>query len=648
MNIAVALLSPPYSTLTYAAPPEFPEGLWKPGLRLLVPLGAAGAIRAGMVLPAGGEAPEGLKLRPALWPLEREPLCPAVWIEMVYALAERQMLAPGKIIGSVLPAAFRSAGGRLRRERAGSRPELLSSGEVARLAQSARAELAADWLAGNADWLAPHADAAASEQCVLLQDPPWPVRPAAVRQMEVLEYLYGHGAVSRRALLRALGAGSRTALDALAGRGLIAIRTRDEEEEPEPGEGLLPPPPPLFSLSPAQTEAAARCEALLDAGKPAAELVYGVTGSGKTALYFELAKRCLQRGRSVFILAPEVALALKLRRDAREMLGGSAAVFFFHGYQSPGHKERVFGELSRRSAPCVVVGTRSALFLPLTNVGLIVLDEEHDASFKQDEGLVYHAKEVAWFLAWRQKALLVLGSATPDVKTFHAAQEGRIGLLSLPSRVGGGTLPDIRLVNIRDALPEEALLAPESLKVLQSTVEAGEQAVVLLNRRGYAPLMYCLDCGKAVRCPNCDIALTYHKGLERMVCHYCGCSVPFPLPCPSCRGMHFLPMGQGTEKAEEWLASLLPDGCGVLRLDRDSTRCPGKMEAILEAFAAREAQVLVGTQMLSKGHHFPDVTLVALLDVDGALFSADFRAAERFAQLYTQVSGRAGRAGKQG
>ncbi len=647
MNIAVALLSPPYTTLTYAPPAEFLEDLWRPGLRLLAPLGAAGAIRVGMVLSTCCEAPEGLKLRPALWPLDREPLYPPAWMEMIYALAVRQMLTPGKIMASVLPASLRSAGVRLRRERAGRRPELLSAGEIAKLTPDDREELAADWLAGNADWLAPHADTAASEQCVLLQDPPWSVRPAAVRQLNVLEYLYGHGAVSRRNLLRTLGATSRSALDALIERGLVTVRALDEDE-PELGENLLPPPL-LFSLSPAQKEAVARCEALLDTGKPATELIYGVTGSGKTALYFELAKSCLRRGRSVFILAPEVALALKLRRDAREILGGSAPIFLFHGYQSPKQKDRIFDELSRRTSPCLVVGTRSALFLPLCNLGLVVLDEEHDASFKQDEGLIYHAKDVAWFLAERHKALFILGSATPDVKTFYAAREGRIGLLSLPSRVGGGNLPSIRLVNIRgDALPENALLAPESLKVLQSTVEAGEQAVVLLNRRGYAPLMYCLDCGKTMRCPNCDIALTYHKGLERMVCHYCGYSVPFPSLCRSCRGMHFLPMGQGTEKAEEWLTSLLPEGCGVLRLDRDSARCPGRMEAILEAFASRKAQVLVGTQMLSKGHHFPDVTLALVADGDLGLNLPDYRACERTFQLLLQSAGRAGRGEKPG
>ena len=376
-------------------------------------------------------------------------------------------------------------------------------------------------------------------------------------------------------------------------------------------------------------------------------LIKGVTGSGKTAVYMELAKECLRRGRSMLLLAPEVALALKLRRDASLALP-DVPLYFFHGYQSAALREKTFRELAKRREPCLVVGTRSALFLPLPSLGAVVLDEEHDSSFKQDEGLTYQAKEVAWFRIAQAKGLLVLGSATPDLKTFYAVREAKIPVSTLPARVGGGTLPSIRLVDIRSMNCAESILAPETLSALKQTVEQGDQAVILLNRRGYAPLMYCIDCGKVARCPHCDIGLTYHKGRERLVCHYCGYSVPFPSPCPSCKGLHFHPMGQGTERVEEYIGTLLPPGGRVLRLDRDSTRRPGRMEEILESFARQEAQVLVGTQMLSKGHHFPHVTLAVVADGDIGLNLPDYRAAERTFQLLVQSSGRAGRGEKPG
>ncbi len=647
MNLAVALMSPPYTTLTYATPASFPDELWAAGLRVLVPLGAS-MIRVGMVLATNmPDLPDTVKLRSVLWPLERTPLCSAAWVSMIGELAARQMVSPGQVLSAALPLGLRSIRLKLRRQQEGKRPVLLSVRELVRMEECERNALAGEWLGKSASWLAPGEDTAASECCVLLKDPPWSVRPSAVRQLAVLDHLYEHGTTSRRTLVRMQGQGSAQALDSLVRAGIVAIRTQDEDDDPEHGLSFLSPPDVSFALSEAQHEAFLRCAALLKAGKASTELVHGVTGSGKTVLYLELARACLQQGRSVFLLAPEVALALKLRRDAKAALG-DVSLFFFHGYQGAAQKERIFVELARRSEPCVVVGTRSALFLPVCDPGLIVLDEEHDASFKQDEGLTYHAKELAWFRARQSSALLVLGSATPDVKTFHAAKSDQIDMVRLPDRVGGGRLPAIRLVDIRNVDLSESPFAPESLLALRQTVEAGDQAVILLNRRGYAPLMYCLDCGKVVRCPHCDIGLTYHKGRERMLCHYCGYSVPFPSPCPTCRGVHFLPMGQGTEKVEETLLSVLPGGCGVLRLDRDSTRCPGRMEEILEAFALRKAQVLVGTQMLSKGHHFPDVTLALVADGDLGLNMPDYRASERTFQLLVQSAGRAGRGSKAG
>lgn len=411
-----------------------------------------------------------------------------------------------------------------------------------------------------------------------------------------------------------------------------------------PSDALLPV---HFTLTPHQRTVLDPLAEALAAHKAETRLLFGVTGSGKTAVYLELARQALLRGRSVLLLAPEVALAYKLWGDLEHAMPG-ATRFLFHGYQSQAAREAAFRALARQQTPCVVVGTRSALFLPMPPLGLIVLDEEHDASFKQDEGFVYQAKEVAWFRAGQEHAMLLLGSASPDVKTYHAATLGRIQVHTLTERVGGGALPEVSFVTLGRGRADAELLAQESKLALCETVERGEQAVILLNRRGYAPQMYCLGCGQVVKCPHCDIGLAYHKARERLLCHYCGYVVPFPSPCSNCKGLHFLPMGEGTEKVEESLATLLPSGTSVLRLDRDSTRRPGSMEDILARFARGEASVLVGTQMLSKGHHFPNVTLAVVADADLGLNLPDYRAAERTFQLLLQASGRAGRGVKPG
>ncbi len=618
-------------------------------MRVLVPLGA-GMMRTGVVLEIGrgqSEVPEGIHIRPVSWPLDVVPLLSPEYLELVRQLAIRQMVAPGRILGGVLPAGLRAAKGRLRCTTAEGKSEMLLLRRLARMDTEALRRLGRAWTEGRVELVHAHDDPAASEMCVLLCEPPWAVRPTATRQIRILEYLLDQGAVNRRKLRRTLGQGATEALSVLIRNGLVGIVHEDETQDTAQ-QNLLPPPETGgLVLSEAQIAALDAFTAALDTARASTRLLFGVTGSGKTAVYMKLAEACLQRGKSVLLLAPEVALAIKLARDAENALP-EVSRFFFHGYQSAALRERTFRALARRDTPCLVIGTRSALFLPVPRLGAVILDEEHDSSFKQDEGLTYQAKEVAWFRAEQNRALLVAGSATPDVKTFFAVREGLIPMSILPNRVGSKALPEIRLVNIRDADLSGSLLAPETRQALYETVARGEQAVILLNRRGYAPIMYCLDCGRAIRCPHCDIGLTYHKGRERLVCHYCGHSVSFPCVCPQCRGMHHYPAGQGTECLEEQLSACLPGQGRVLRLDRDSTRRPGSMEKILQDFAAGKAQVLVGTQMLSKGHHFPEVTLAVVADGDLGLNLPDYRAAERTFQLLVQSAGRAGRGAKPG
>ncbi len=645
----VALLTPPYSTFTYAIPSWWPKehiSTFQAGLRVAIPLG--NGLRVGVLLDNGQETSglgEEIQVKEITAPIEITPIITDSYLTLIRQLALRQCRSEGDILRHILPSGLRSAQVKVRTFDQG-KTHLHGLKSLATLDASLSQSIACALVAGTAHILPPKTDSATSELCVLQVDPPWPVRPMAARQIAILDHLLDNGSTNRRHLLRTLGTGAAPALQSLLKNGHVCLQASEEEDEHE---SLLPPLESSFILSEAQTVAVQAFSTALDTaqstGKAQSHLLYGITGSGKTAVYLELAKLCYARGRSLLLLAPEVALALKLKRDVAQALP-DMPLFLYHGYQGSVSREKLFRKLATRTEPCIVVGTRSALFLPLNNIGAIILDEEHDSSFKQDEKLNYQAKEVAWFRVAQQKGLLVLGSATPDLKTFFAAQEGKLHMQTLPARVGGGTLPEITLIDISGQKNSHATLAAESEFALKETLARGEQAVILLNRRGYAPLMYCLDCNQVARCPHCEIGLTYHKGRERLICHYCGYAVPFPTLCTHCKGMHFLPMGEGTEKLTEYLSTLVSGK--VLRLDRDSTRREGRMEEILEAFGRQEAQVLVGTQMLSKGHHFPNVTLALVADGDLGLNTPDYRAAERTFQLLVQSAGRAGRGQKPG
>ncbi|TDT89797.1 replication restart DNA helicase PriA [Pseudodesulfovibrio indicus] len=639
----VTLVSPPYEAWTYGRPSHFPP--LSPGQRVIIPFGKSH--RAGIVVGPAECAPKGVEIKNMIWPLEPEPLLDADFVDMAVNLARRQMVNVGRILEIALPRGLRTAAVSFAVDRHMTERDLPATArpsDLARAGDRDRAAFLRLWLDGRMR-VRVNAQKEAEERFVtLLSDPPWAVRPNAKRQLRLLEHLMENGPQSLYSLRCTLGDWTGGVAVKLESAGIVTLGelTADRLAEID-GAGSAGGDDPgcAFELTGEQRTALDEMTATLDAGG-GAHLVHGVTGSGKTVLYMEMALRLLERGRSVLFLAPEVALACQLYRTVARRFP-QFRTLFYHGYQSPKKREGTFRELAGGDGPVLVVGTRSAVFLPLPDLGLVVMDEEHDESFKQEDRLAYHAKEVAWFRAARAKGLLLLGSATPDVKTFHAAAQGLIRVSTLRERVGDSQLPEVELVDISALEPKHKSLSPKVREALLETVKAGEQVIVMLNRRGYAPIMYCLDCTETVRCPDCEVGMTYHKGRERLVCHYCGRSYAWPLTCRKCGGSNFVPMGEGTEQLEEVLEELLPEGTGVLRLDRDATRRQERLEEILGAFGRGEAQVLVGTQMISKGHHFPGVTLVVVADGDLGLNLPDYRSSERTFQLLVQVAGRAGR-----
>jgi primosomal protein N' (replication factor Y) (superfamily II helicase) len=499
----------------------------------------------------------------------------------------------------------------------------------------------------------------------------WTVRPnpdtTAVashhRQQELLDHLASHGgALLLRDLVQEAGFG-RSLIGSMERRGLLL-----KEAGRGPGKassGSAWPTTPLEPPQRASPAQAAAMEAIADAPPGQALLLWGVTGSGKTEVYLQAAARELAAGRSVLILAPEIGLIPQLLDRCRRRFG--VAVIEYHS--GMGDAERVFAwrrclEATGQREACLAVGTRSAVFLPLGHLGLIVLDEEHDASYKQESPMpCYHARDVARLRASQTGARLVLGSATPSLETWWRCQSGPQGLpgdtrlLPLPERIGQRPLPPVRLVDMRQELVDghRRLISRPLMARLERLKETGEQAVVLVPRRGYRSFLSCRSCGEVVLCPHCDVALTVHRcpraggqeGREWLRCHWCDHRQEMGDRCGHCGSTAFKPFGAGTQRVMEQLATEL-EGLRLIRFDRDTTRGRDGHRRLLERFAAGEADVLVGTQMLAKGMDLPAVTLAAVLAADGLLHRPDLRASEQCLQLLLQLAGRAGRGERPG
>lgn len=399
---------------------------------------------------------------------------------------------------------------------------------------------------------------------------------------------------------------------------------------------------PTNILNAEQKEALAEIWRWLLAGEFTAALLHGVTGSGKTEVYLGAIEAALSRGKSAIVLVPEIALTLWVGRLVRARFGESVAVL--HSGLPDIERAREWWRV-RRGEARVVVGTRSAVFAPLENLGLIIVDEEQESAYKQEETPRYNGRDVAVYRARLESAVVLLGSATPSLETYHNARAGKYKLLQLASRVENRPLAEVRIVDLREDFLRKHRIAPISdalLSAIKLRLEEKTQAMVLINRRGYSWSMLCRSCGAMVQCQNCSIALTYHKSRQRLECHYCGYSLRPPKQCPKCRAEYMYFVGDGAERVDEYLRQQFP-AARIGRLDRDTVRTKREYQQVLGAFAKGELDVLVGTQMVAKGHDFERVTLVGVVAADLALGRPDFRAAERTFQLLTQVAGRAGR-----
>ncbi len=470
--------------------------------------------------------------------------------------------------------------------------------------------------------------------------------PLTPRQRELYDNLARVGGGWMQQICREFGT-TPASIRALAQKGCATVQARAKRRDPLAGRTVMRTEP--LALNELQAAAlAAILSGESGSGRPPKPvLLHGVTGSGKTEIYLQAIARELAAGRGAIVLVPEIALTPQTVRRFAGRFGGLVAVL--HSALSAGERFDEWHRI-RTGEARVVVGPRSAVFAPVRDLGLIVVDEEHDSSYKQDETPRYHARDVAVMRAHFEGCRVVLGSATPSLESWRNAQCGKYALASVPARVAGRALPEVHLVDLAEetaAYGHVPIFSKFLLDAVAERLRRGEQTILLLNRRGYARVCTCRQCGRALECPNCSMAYTYHQADDCLRCHVCGGWMRVPLRCPACGAREFSYEGVGTQRAESALRKCLPQA-RIARMDADSTSRKFSHDDILSQFRAREVDVLLGTQMIAKGLDFPNVTLVGVLNADAALNMPDFRASERTFQLLAQVSGRAGRAEKPG
>ncbi len=467
------------------------------------------------------------------------------------------------------------------------------------------------------------------------------VRPRVTEaQKRVIETLRADGEEMAVSDLIKTANVSESAIQTLLKRGVIEAFEAEVRRDPLALAEL--PDTEVFKLTKAQAAALQAIEKRASERNFATMLLHGVTGSGKTEVYIRAMRDALKAGQGAMMLVPEIALTPILSRRLRAHFGDQIAIF--HSALSKGER---FDEWSRlRSGEArIVLGTRSAVFAPVENLAVIIIDEEHDTSYRQEESPFYNARDTAIVRAQKESAVVVLGSATPSLESFHNAQSGKYQYLNLPDRVANRPMAQAEMIDMREVFAQRkkpAIFSDQLLEAIEQTRTRREQTIILLNRRGYSSFILCRSCGESISCPNCDVTLTYHQADRTLVCHYCNHHQRAPSQCPVCTSKFIYYIGEGTEQIEELLRKRFPE-LRIGRIDRDTKQRRREFETTLLDFAKGEIDLLVGTQMLAKGHDFPNVTLVGVVSIDAGLALPDFRAAERAFQLITQVAGRAGR-----
>jgi primosomal protein N' (replication factor Y) (superfamily II helicase) len=596
---AVAVGRPVRGEFTYLVPPELKAHL-QPGVRVKIPFGRS-TILGFYLGPAPAPSDDvKKKVKPITAILEPAPALTPDVVELCRFAAQHYRYPLGEVLRATLPPGLTKL-----QEAKAARPEVLHTAVAAKGA-----------------------------------DPSTLHRAPA--QQAALSYLLAVGGRANVDELAHAIPGAREHVRALVKKGLVEIETEAVVHGVVDGMGSTRP----ARLTEEQTTVVTELEALLNTGGFAPVLLQGVTGSGKTEVYLRVVERALSGGFGALILVPEIALTPQLVGRFRSRFGPRVAVL--HSALTNTERLRAWQQL-RSGEVKVVVGVRSAIWAPVSFLRVIVVDEEHDPSFKQDEKLRYQARDLAVMRGRQAKCLVILGSATPSLETLENARKGRYRLLKLTRRVDDRPMPALHLIDLRVERPktpenkdtEPPMLSAPLRQAMQETLDRGQQAILFLNRRGHATFIACEVCGQNVKCTECDVCLTYYRASGRVQCNYCGRAHSLPKGCPECDGP-LLQLGVGTERIETEVAEVFPTA-RLGRLDRDAVTTNERLTDLLSSFARRELDILIGTQMVAKGHDFPGVTLVAVILADTALSQPDFRASERTFHLLTQVAGRAGR-----
>ena len=583
-------LSVPLDRLFDYWPPDTYSQPLKPGCRVLVPFGKTLKVGVLMgVIKASDSRVDVKRLKPVQQVLDTTPLLSSKDLQLLQWASRYYHHALGEVLATAFPVALRQG-----------KPAVLPGESCYSLTESGR------------NTRPEQLTRAAKQQALLAL---FHSRPDGVMLDDIKEH--------------------KTALKALLEKNLVVQR-------PCPEQGwVLTQSPTGLKANPEQQQAITAVVSSL--GRFSVFLLQGVTGSGKTEVYMQIISETLLRGQQVLVLLPEITLTPQLEQRFQQRF--PVPMVCFHSKLNDSQRLYAWLKMQQGQA-AIMLGTRSALFTPLQNPGLIILDEEHDGSFKQQEGFRFSARDVAIARAKILNIPVLLGTATPSFESLFNVARHRYQLLELPTRAGNAVEPVFQLLDIRNK-PMQAGLSEPLIAAIKATLALGQQVMLFLNRRGFAPVQICHGCGWVSRCGRCDANMVIHASERRLRCHHCGSEQTLPTQCPACKTGELQPLGMGTERIEQTLTELFPTKT-IIRLDKDTTQRKGSLEGYLEQIHSGQADIILGTQMLAKGHHFPDVTLVAILDIDSGLFSVDFHAGEKLAQMIVQVAGRAGRADKRG